>query len=106
MTTTRKITVGAAQMGSIARNDSRQIVVSRMLDLLRQANDRVADLIVYPELALTTFFPRWWMEDPAEIDSFSSAKCRVRRCSPLFDEAKRLEIGFSFGYGEACRRRR
>ena len=27
-------------------------------------------LVVFPELALTTFFPRWYMEDPAELDAF------------------------------------
>ncbi len=97
---TRNVTVGAAQMGPIARNDSRQVVVSRLLELLHQADDRGCDLVVYPELALTTFFPRWWMEDPAEIDSFFEREMPGPAVQPLFDEAKRLGIGFSFGYGE------
>ena len=96
----RNVTVGAAQMGPIARNDSRQVVVSRLLELLRQAHDRGCDLVVYPELALTTFFPRWWMEDPAEIESFFERDMPGPAVQPLFDEAKRLQIGFSFGYGE------
>ncbi len=97
---TRNVTVGAAQMGPIARNDSRQVVVSRLLELLHQADDRGCDLVVYPELALTTFFPRWWMEDPAEIESFFEREMPGPAVQPLFDEAKRLGIGFSFGYGE------
>ena len=97
---TRNVTVGAAQMGPIARNDSRQVVVSRLLELLHQADDRGCDLVVYPELTLTTFFPRWWMEDPAEIDSFFEREMPGPAVQPLFDEAKRLGIGFSFGYGE------
>lgn len=97
---TRNVTVGAAQMGPIARNDSRQVVVSRLLELLRQAHGRGCDLVVYPELALTTFFPRWWMEDPAEIESFFEREMPGSAVQPLFDEAKRLEMGFSFGYGE------
>jgi predicted amidohydrolase len=44
-------------------------VVKRLLDLLGQARARGCDLVVFPELALTTFFPRWWMEDQAEIDA-------------------------------------
>ena len=96
----RNVTVGAAQMGPIARNDSRQVVVSRLLELLRQAHGRGCDLVVYPELALTTFFPRWWMEDPAEIESFFEREMPGPAVQPLFDEAKRLQIGFSFGYGE------
>jgi hypothetical protein len=27
-----------------------------------------AKFVVFPELALTTFFPRWWMENEAEVD--------------------------------------
>ena len=96
----RNVTVGAAQMGPIARNESRQVVVSRLLDLLRQAHGRGCDLVVFPELTLTTFFPRWWMEDPAEIESFFEREMPGPAVQPLFDEAKRLEIGFSFGYGE------
>ena len=30
-----------------------------MTALLHQAKDRGCDLVVFPELALTTFFPRW-----------------------------------------------
>ncbi len=96
----RNVTVGAAQMGPIARNDSRQVVVSRLLELLRQAHGRGCDLVVFPELTLTTFFPRWWMEDPAEIESFFEREMPGPAVQPLFDEAKRLQIGFSFGYGE------
>ncbi len=96
----RNVTVGAAQMGPIARNDSRQVVVSRLLELLRQAHERGCDIIVYPELALTTFFPRWWMEDPAEVDSFFEREMPGPAVQPLFEEAKRLQIGFYIGYGE------
>jgi predicted amidohydrolase len=96
----RNVTVGAAQMGPIARNDSRQVVVSRLLELLRQAHGRGCDLVVFPELTLTSFFPRWWMEDPAEIESFFEREMPGPAVQPLFDEAKRLQIAFSFGYGE------
>ena len=39
------------------------------------------DLIVYPEAALTAFFPHWWIEDEDELDAISSARCRTPRCS-------------------------
>ena len=54
---TRNIKVAAAQLGPIQKAEPRQAVVARMLALMRQAKG--CDLIVYPELALTTFFPRW-----------------------------------------------
>jgi N-carbamoyl-D-amino-acid hydrolase len=54
----RVLRIGGAQMGPIHKADSRQAVVRRMLDLLDQAKTQKCDLVVYPELALTTFFPR------------------------------------------------
>ena len=70
--------------GPIQRADSRPTVIKRLLELLRQAAEHKCNLVVFPELALTTFFPRWWMTNQDEIDSFSSARCpemRRRRCS-------------------------
>ena len=69
----RILTVAAAQLGPVQRADGRERVVARMLDLMRQAAAHGANLVVYPELALTTFFPRWWMETQAEIDAFFEA---------------------------------
>ena len=66
----RVLRVGAAQMGPVQKAASRQTVVGRMLDLLDQAREHRCDLVVYPELALTTFFPRWYMTDPLEIDTW------------------------------------
>ena len=96
----RIVTVGAAQMGPIQRADSRPRVVGRMLELMREAAAHRCDLVVFPELTLTTFFPRWWMEDPAEIDAFFERSMPSNETAPLFEAAARLGIGFSFGYAE------
>jgi N-carbamoyl-D-amino-acid hydrolase len=53
------VTVGAAQLGPIARGESRGVVVKRLVAHLREGKARGCDLVVFPELALTTFFPRW-----------------------------------------------
>jgi predicted amidohydrolase len=66
----RVIHVAAAQMGPIQKADSREAVVKRMIALMDEAKAGGADLIIYPELALTTFFPRWYMEDQAEVDGW------------------------------------
>jgi predicted amidohydrolase len=94
------ITVGAAQLGPIQRADARPQVVKRLLELLHQAKAHGCDLVVFPELALTTFFPRWWMEDQAEIDAFFEREMPGPETRPLFEEARRLGIGFSLGYAE------
>src|ERR1700735_4530854 len=76
----RFLTVAGGQLGPIARNESRQQVVSRLLELMHEAKARGSDIVVFPELALTTFFPRWWMDDEAELDSFfEREKCRAQR---------------------------
>lgn len=96
----RVVTVGAAQLGPVQRADTRAAVVARMLALLRQASGHGCDLVVFPELALTTFFPRWWMEDPAAIDAFFEREMPSAATAPLFEEARRLGIGFYLGYAE------
>ena len=96
----RRLTVGAGQMGPIARDESKSEVVERLIALLREAKDRQVDLLVYPELAVTTFFPRWFVEDVSEFDRFYHREMPDADTEPLFDEAKRLGVGFALGYAE------
>ena len=96
----RIVTVGAAQMGPIQKADSRETVVARMIALVDEAAAKGADLVVYPELALTTFFPRWYYEDRAEADSWFEREMPNAATRPLFDRAKAHGIALSFGYAE------
>jgi hypothetical protein len=96
----RIVTVAAAQLGPIARAESRSQVVDRMLALMRQASHHGCNLVVFPELALTTFFPRWYFEDQAEIDTFFEREMPGPQTQPLFDAARELGIGFTLGYAE------
>ena len=64
----RIVTIAGAQLGPVQKADSRESVVARMIALMDQATAQGADFIVYPELALTTFFPRCYYEDRAEAD--------------------------------------
>src|SRR5262249_13168890 len=96
----RLINVAAGQLGPIARSETRTQVVKRLSAMMRQAHSQGCDLIVYPELALTTFFPRWFMEDQAEIDSFFEREMPGPETRPLFDLAGELGIGFYLGYAE------
>jgi N-carbamoyl-D-amino-acid hydrolase len=97
---TRILTVGAAQMGPIARDETRGEVIARLLDLLQQAADAGCALVVYPELTLTTFFPRWYTDDITGHDHYYETEMPSAETKPLFDEAERLGIGFSLGYAE------
>ncbi len=94
----RILTVAAAQLGPVQRSHTREQVVERMLALLRQAHEHGVELVVYPELALTTFFPRWFVDDISEADHFYESSMPNEATQPLFDEARRLGIGFCVGY--------
>jgi predicted amidohydrolase len=96
----RILTVAAAQLGPIARSHSRTQVVARMLTLMEQACGNGVGLIVFPELALTTFFPRWYLEDQAEIDVFFEREMPSNETRPLFEAAARCGMGFYLGYAE------
>ncbi|HCP80911.1 MAG TPA: N-carbamoyl-D-amino-acid hydrolase [Octadecabacter sp.] len=96
----RTLVAATAQLGPIARNEPRADVVKRLIDLLEKAHQRGAELVVFPELALTTFFPRWYIEDDAELDQFFETEMPGPDTAPLFDAARRLGVGFYLGYAE------
>jgi len=97
---TRMVTVGAAQMGPIALADSRKVVVQRLIALLEQGARHGCDLVVFPELALTTFFPRWYFESQSDIDAFFESSMPGPDTQPLFDASRKLGVGFYLGYAE------
>ncbi|MBM3489194.1 MAG: N-carbamoyl-D-amino-acid hydrolase [Alphaproteobacteria bacterium] len=99
----RRFIAAACQLGSISRSESRASVVARMIALLRQAKERGASLAVFPEMALTTFFPRWLIADEEELDSFYEKEMPSNETAPLFEEARRLGLGFYLGYAELFR---
>lgn len=69
-----------------------------MLTLLHEAAGHGVELVVYPELALTTFFPRWFVEDIGEADHWYERSMPNEATQPLFDAAGALGIGFCLGY--------
>ena len=96
----RNLHVAAAQLGPIQKTDDRKTVVIRLINLLREAHSKKAELVVFPELALTTFFPRWFVDDIAQADHWYETQMPSKVTQPLFDEAKKLSIGFCLGYAE------
>jgi predicted amidohydrolase len=100
---TRKLTVAAAQIGRIDRATPKSETVPRLIKLLKEASEKHVQLVVYPEVALTTFFPRHLFTDQAELDSFFEHGEDITQSpdvKPLFDEAKELKIDIVLGYAE------
>ncbi|MCK8783172.1 N-carbamoyl-D-amino-acid hydrolase [Roseomonas sp. NAR14] len=95
----RILRVAGAQTGPIQRADSRARTMRRLVALLEQAAERGARLVVFPELAFTTFFPRWPM-DEAETLTYFERSLPNPAVQPLFDRARELGVGFYVGYAE------
>src|SRR5690606_11858379 len=98
--TKRHLRLAVAQMGAVHLADSRTSVVRRLMEMLREAKARGAQMVVFPELALTTFFPRYWMDETEAQQRFFETSMPNGQVQPLFDEARRLEVGFYLGYAE------
>lgn len=96
----RIVNAASAQMGPIAKAETRKDTVKRLIAMMREARGRGAELVVFTELALTTFFPRWLIEDEAELDSYYERSMPGPETQPLFDEGKKLGVGFYLGFAE------
>jgi predicted amidohydrolase len=96
----RSLTVAAAQLGPIQRAEPRAAVVARMIRLIERAEARGVQLVVFPELALTTFFPRHYLEDRAAADPWFETAMPSNETAPLFEAARRAGVAFHLGYAE------
>ncbi len=97
---TRSVFVAAAQMGPVGLAESRGDVVRRLRAMMYEGASRGAELVVFPEAALTPFFPHWLVRDDAELDSYFETSMPNRAVQPLFADAARLGVGFCLGYAE------
>lgn len=95
----RVVRVAALQMGPTSRAEPRERTLRRMIVLLEEASRQGATLAVFPELAFTTFFPRWLLQDEA-LDRYFERAMPNPTVQPLFDRASALRIGFYVGYAE------
>lgn len=100
MTRPERFGLALAQMGPVQLRDSRESAVARLLAMMREAAARGARLVVFPELALTTFFPRYWMSDEEAGERFFERSMPGPATQPLFDAARALGVGFYLGYAE------
>ena len=97
----RHMKIAAAQLGPLQLSDTREAAAKRLVALFREAIGMGAKFVVFPELALSTFFPRYWMADQAEVDrKFFEPAMPNATVQPLFDLAQAHGVGFYLGYGE------
>ena len=96
----RSITAAAAQLGPIQKNEPRSVAIERMVRLMERAHHRGVELVVFPELALTTFFPRHYYDRLEDADIWYETAMPSNQTAALFEAARRFNIGFHLGYAE------
>ncbi len=93
----RIVTVAAAQLGPNQENSSREEIVERMSTLLDQAKGQGVELVAYPEMALTTYFPKKIRKD---FDQFFETEVPPKALEPLLRRAKESRIAVHVGFCE------
>lgn len=96
----RSLILAVAQSGAAQKIETRADIVTRLCAMLQDAAERGADIVVFTELALTTFFPRYFEEDRSKMDVWFEASMPNPDVQPLFDLAREKRIGFYLGYAE------
>ena len=93
----RYVKVAAAQMGPNNEGTSREEIVERMLALLEQAIREEVELIAYPEMALTTYFPKRIRDD---YDHFFETEVPPKAIEPLLRRAREARVACHVGFSE------
>lgn len=93
----RDVKVAAAQMGPNNEGTSREEVVDRMLALMDRAVEDGVEILAYPELALTPYFPKRIRDD---CEQFFETEMPSKVVDPLFRRAREARIAFHLGYAE------
>ncbi|WP_150460861.1 nitrilase-related carbon-nitrogen hydrolase [Nesterenkonia ebinurensis] len=97
----RRMRVSVVQLGPIPKDDSREKTMLRLLNLFEDATaDDRTDLVVFPELALTSFFPHWEIRDSEELHAYYESEIPSPGMAPLLEASKRKGVAVTFGYGE------
>src|SRR6266702_8854141 len=93
----RIVTIAAAQLGPNQESSSREEIVERMLALLEQAKRQGVELLAYPEMALTTYFPKKIRKD---FDQFFETEMPPKALEPLLRRAKEAGVAVHVGFCE------
>lgn len=99
----RLIRVAAAQVGAVHRWSEREHTLQRLTKLLEEAARKRAQLVLFPEIAFTTFFPRHFIAEEKELDQWFEHGDDIEK-SPntkdFFKKADELGVDVCVGYAE------
>ena len=99
----RILKVAAAQVGAVHTGADRSSTLQRLIKLLDQAAEEGAQIVLFPELASTTFFPRHLFKNDKELDKLFEHGDDVSistSLKPFFDRAKEVGVDIAVGFAE------
>lgn len=99
----RPLKIAAAQVGAVHRNADRSETLLRLIRLLEDAAQEKVQVLLFPEIAFTTFFPRHFFTDEKELDSFFEHSDDISKSGTaveLFQRAAELKVDICIGYAE------
>jgi len=99
----RQIKVAAAQMGPNNEGTPREEIVERMLALLELAIRDGVEVVAYPEMALTTYFPKKVRPD---FEQFFETEVPPKALEPLLRRAAQARVAVHAGFCEKADGRR
>src|SRR5437763_466819 len=98
----RHVKVAAAQLGPNNEGTPREEIVDRMLALLEHAIRDGIELIAYPEMALTTYFPK---KVRADFDQFFETEVPPKALEPLLRRAAQARVALHVAFCEKAQGR-
>ena len=93
----RYVKVAAAQMGPNNEGTPREEIVERMQALLELAVREGVELLAYPEMALTTYFPKKIRPD---FEQFFETEVPPKALEPLLRRAAEARVAIHVGFCE------
>jgi Asp/Glu/hydantoin racemase/predicted amidohydrolase len=99
----RVIRIAAAQVGAVHRTDSRRNTLHRLIRLLEEGASKGAQVVLFPECTFTTFFPRYFISDETELESWFEHGdiTKAEDTRGIFDKAAELGVDICIGFAEA-----
>ncbi|HEV2283921.1 MAG TPA: nitrilase-related carbon-nitrogen hydrolase, partial [bacterium] len=94
---TRYVKVAAAQMGPNNEGTPVDAIVERMRRLLDEAIGGGAEVVAFPEMALSPYFPKRIRED---AEQFFSREVPPAALAPLIEKARGAGMAWSVGFCE------
>ena len=104
-TPSRKVIVAGAQLGPIHVSSTRSDTLDRMLKSMDEAHTKNVKILVFPEIAFVTFFPRHLITSDQELEAYfeqdvDGDPTRAPGMKPIFDRAREYRMDVSVGYAE------